>query len=204
MNLDDYSYLENDRRYVKPQIGLGERNAFIDNLRETWPQQTAQISRDTRNLGTHISSNLGGLGGGSSYFMSRYQTPQKNSMIADLRAVAQSQALQEAMNNELAKAKKRYQDAYRAAKAKEKKAASGNDTNELKVVTNYGPEGDVENTGNIRFGEEEMKETKEYDDNSSAGYVPHGTWEGSAPGGGNSFLDWIRNLIYDWDQSRRN
>lgn len=192
MNLDDYSYLENDRRYVKPQIGLGERNAFIDNLRETWPQQTAQIGRDTRNLGTHISSNLGGLGGGSSYFTSRYQTPQKNSMIADLRAVAQSQALQEAMNNELAKAKKRYQDAYKAAKAKEAKAASGNDANELKVVTNYGPEDDPENT-NIRFGEEE---TGSDDDDA---YVPHGTWEG-VPGGGNPIIDYLRDVIYDIDQ----
>lgn len=145
MNLDDYSYLENDRRYVKPEIGLNERNAFIDNLRETWPQNTAQIGQDTRNLGTHISSNLGGLGGGSSYFKSRYQTPQMNSMVADLRAVAQSNALQTAMNNEINKAKKRYQDAYNAAKERENSNSSGTGGNEVKdfnIATEYTNAGD--------------------------------------------------------------
>lgn len=147
MNLDDYSYVENDRRYVEPRVGLNERNAFIDNLRETWPQNTAQIRQDTRNLGTHISSNLGGLGGGSSYFASRYQTPQMNSMISDLRAVAQSTALQELMNNEINKAKKRYQDAYNAAKDRENSNSSGTGGNEIKdfnIATEYTNAGDAE------------------------------------------------------------
>lgn len=125
MNLDDFSYVENDRRYVKPDIALNEQNAFIDNLRNTQAQDTAQIQQNTRNLGTAVPSNLGGLGGGSGYFKARYQTPQTNSMVADLRAAAQSQALNTVMNNEIAKAKKLYQDAYRAAN----KRANGNGGN---------------------------------------------------------------------------
>ena len=127
MNLDDFSYIDNDRRYVNPQVSLNEQNAFIDNLRNTQGQDTAQIRQDTYNLGTAVPSNLGGLTGGSSYFKSRYQTPQTNSMVADLRAAAQSQALSTLLNNEIGKAKKRYSDAYRAAKKRANKIASGND-----------------------------------------------------------------------------
>ena len=126
MNLDDFSYIDNDRRYVNPQVSLNEQNAFIDNLRNTQGQDTAQIRQDTYNLGTAVPSNLGGLAGGSGYFRSRYQTPQTNSMVADLRAAAQSQALSTLLNNEIGKAKKRYSDAYRAAKKRANNISSGN------------------------------------------------------------------------------
>lgn len=126
MNLDDFSYEENGRRYIKPEVSLGEQNAFIDNLRGLQQDKTAEISRDTYNLGTAIPSNLGGLTGGSGYFRARYQTPQTNSMVSDLRAAAQSQALTTLLNNEISKAKKRYNDAYRAAKKREN--ASGSNT----------------------------------------------------------------------------
>ena len=129
MNLDDFSYIDNDRRYVNPQVSLNEQNAFIDNLRNTQGQDTAQIRQDTYNLGTAVPSNLGGLAGGSGYFRSRYQTPQTNSMVADLRAAAQSQALSTLLNNEIGKAKKRYSDAYRAAKKRANNIASGNNPN---------------------------------------------------------------------------
>lgn len=127
MNLDDFSYIDNDRRYVNPQVSLNEQNAFIDNLRNTQGQNTAQIRQDTYNLGTAVPSNLGGLAGGSNYFKSRYQTPQTNSMVADLRAAAQSQALSTLLSNEIGKAQKRYNDAYRAAKKRADKAGSGDD-----------------------------------------------------------------------------
>lgn len=129
MNLDDFSYIDNDRRYVNPQVSLNEQNAFIDNLRNTQGQDTAQIRQDTYNLGTAVPSNLGGLAGGSNYFKSRYQTPQTNSMVSDLRAAAQSQALSTLLNNEIGKAKKRYSDAYRAAKKRANNIASGNNPN---------------------------------------------------------------------------
>ena len=127
MNLDDFSYIDNDRRYVNPQVSLNEQNAFIDNLRNTQGQDTAQIRQDTYNLGTAVPSNLGGLAGGSNYFKSRYQTPQTNSMVSDLRAAAQAQALSTLLSNEIGKAKKRYNDAYRAAKKRANNIASGND-----------------------------------------------------------------------------
>lgn len=115
MNLDDYSYEFEGRRYLNPQVSLDEQNAFIDTLRELQAQDNAQIARQTYNLGTQVPSNLGGLAGGDSYFKSRYQTPQTNKTIADLRSAAQAQALSTILNNEVAKAEKRYKDAYRAA-----------------------------------------------------------------------------------------
>lgn len=127
MNLDDFSYIDNDRRYVNPQVSLNEQNAFIDNLRNTQGQDTAQIRQDTYNLGTAVPSNLGGLAGGSNYFRSRYQTPQTNSMVSDLRAAAQAQALSTLLSNEIGKAKKRYNDAYRAAKKRAKNVGGGGD-----------------------------------------------------------------------------
>lgn len=125
MNLDDFSTLEEDRRYIKPEVSLNEQNAFIDNLRTVQAQNNAEIKNDTYNLGTAVPSNLGGLVGGESYFNARYQTPQTNALISDLRSAAQAQALNEAMSNELAKAKERYNKAYKAAA---KRAGSGTGT----------------------------------------------------------------------------
>lgn len=115
MNLDEFSTVVDDRRYIKPQVALDESNAFIENLRNTQGQRTAEIAQDTYNLGTAVPSNLGGLGGSGSYFASRYQTPQTNEVVANLKATAQAQALNDAMNNALAQAKQRYNNAYKAA-----------------------------------------------------------------------------------------
>lgn len=115
MNLDEFSTVVDDRRYIKPQVALDESNAFIENLRNAQGQRTAEISQDTYNLGTAVPSNLGGLGGSESYFTSRYQTPQTNEIVANLKATAQAQALNDAMNNALAQAKQRYNNAYKAA-----------------------------------------------------------------------------------------
>lgn len=114
MNLDDFSTVVDDRRYINPQVSLDEQNAFINNLRSTQGARTAEIATDTYNLGTAVPSNLGGLSGAGSYFASRYQTPQTNALVADLKMAAQAQALGEAMNNELAQAKQRYNNAYKA------------------------------------------------------------------------------------------
>lgn len=115
MNLDEFSTVVDDRRYIKPQVALDESNAFIENLRNTQGQRTAEIAQDTYNLGTAVPSNLGGLSGSGSYFTSRYQTPQTNEIVANLKATAQAQALNDAMNNALAQAKQRYNNAYKAA-----------------------------------------------------------------------------------------
>lgn len=102
-----------DRYYLNPQIGLDESNKFIENLRSTQQQNTAQIAKDTAALGTDVSSNLGGLGGGTDYWTARLSTPQTNATVANLRATAQAAALNQVLENEQAKWKKRYQDAYR-------------------------------------------------------------------------------------------
>lgn len=107
------------RQYLNPQTGLDESNAFIENLRATQGQQNQQIASDTYNLGTDIQSVQGGLGTNTpanmGYFTSRYQTPQTNSAVANLRAAAQATALNEVLANEQAIWKKRYNDAYKAA-----------------------------------------------------------------------------------------
>lgn len=121
--LNDSDFVEVEGRYYKnPQVALDESNKFIDNLRSTQQANNQQIQTDTYNLGAAVPSNLGGLtspvtdgngGAGMSYFTSRYQTPQTSSAVANLRAAAQAQALNEVLANEQAIWKKRYQDAYR-------------------------------------------------------------------------------------------
>ena len=117
MNLDDFSYEYDGRRYVDPNVLLADQNAFINNYRNLQAQNNAQIAQQTRALGTQVPSQLGGLTGGGSYFKSRYQTPQTNQAIAELRTAAQAQALQQALQNELEKAKKKYKDAQNKATA---------------------------------------------------------------------------------------
>lgn len=121
--LDENEFTEVDgRSYINPQIALDESNAFIDNLRSTQQNDTQKIQMDTYNLGTDISSNLGGLtspvkngngGAGLSYFTSRYQVPQTVSAVANLRATAQAAALNQALQNEQEIWKNKYQQAYR-------------------------------------------------------------------------------------------
>ena len=128
MNLDDFSYEDNGQRYINPQVALDESNAFIQNLRDTQQTRNAEIAKDTYNLGTAVPSNLGGLSGSGSYFNARYQTPQTNTLIADLKASAQAQALSDVLNNEVAKAKKRYSDAYKAYQKRNSGGGGSGDT----------------------------------------------------------------------------
>lgn len=115
MNLSDYAYNQDDRWYIDPNVSLGEQDAFINNLRAAQAQDNAQIEAQTRALGTQVPSQLGGLTGAGSYFRSRYQTPQTNQTVADLRAAMQAQAVNDALQNEYKKAKKLYKDAQNAA-----------------------------------------------------------------------------------------
>lgn len=143
MNLDEFSTVVDDRRYIKPQVALDESNAFIETLRNTQGQRTAEIAQDTYNLGTAVPSNLGGLGGSGSYFASRYQTPQTNEIVANLKATAQAQALNDAMNNALAQAKQRYNNAYKSAQRRSGSTGSTGSTgsvnptsSKLSIATN--------------------------------------------------------------------
>lgn len=110
---NEYKEAEN-RRYLNPNLQVDATNTFIDNLRSNQQANNAQITMQTRNLGTQVPSNLGGLTGGTGYFTSRYQTPQTNAATQNLRTAAQAAALNQALANEKAYWQKRYQDAYRA------------------------------------------------------------------------------------------
>lgn len=119
MNLNDYAYENDGAWYLNPQVSLDEQNAFINNLRNMQAAENAQIRQQTYGLGTQVPSQLGGLVGGGGYFAARQQTPQLNQTIAELRTAAQAQALNTALQNELAKA----QAAYK------KKSTNVNNTN---------------------------------------------------------------------------
>lgn len=116
INSDEFTEVEG-RVYANPQISLDRSMNFIDNLRATQAQQNQQIATDTQRLGTNIASSQGGLGmntpANMGYFTSRYQVPQTTSAVANLRATAQAAALNQALENEQAIWKNRYQQAYR-------------------------------------------------------------------------------------------
>lgn len=124
MNLEDYAYQEDGRWYIDPQVSLDEQNAFINNLRNAQAQDNAQIEQQTYSLGTQVPSQMGGLSGAGGYFRSRYQTPQTNQVVSELKAGMQAQALNQALQNEYKKYKKIYQDAQNAATAN-----NGNNSN---------------------------------------------------------------------------
>lgn len=137
--LKDNEYTEFEGRdYINPQVSLDESNAFIDNLRSTQQANTQQIKTDTYNLGTAVPSNLGGLTGGEGYWTSRYQTPQTNSLTNDLRTTAQASALNQVLQNEQEKWKKRYNDAYNNAKKRASGGGGSNLSDLLKGLTEGG------------------------------------------------------------------
>lgn len=155
--LDENEFIKVDgRSYLNPQIALDESNAFIDNLRSTQQSDNQKIQMDTYNLGTDISSNLGGLtspvngengDAGLSYFTSRYQIPQTASAVANLRATAQAAALNQVLENEQDFWKKKYSDAYRKYQKsvydKENNPSSGptgDPAKDGKTDTNYSDE----------------------------------------------------------------
>lgn len=109
---NEYTEVEG-RYYSNPQVAIDETNTFIDNLRSSQGQQNQEITQQTQRLGTDVPTNLGGLTGAESYFTSRYQVPQTNAVVSNLKAAAQAAALNEVLANEQAIWKKRYQDAYR-------------------------------------------------------------------------------------------
>ena len=90
-NNEAYDYEGN--KYINPTLSRDEQMQFIDNLRGIQANNNAEIQTDTRNLGTDVIPTQGGLVGGEDYFMQRYQTPQVDSMVANLRATAQAKAL---------------------------------------------------------------------------------------------------------------
>lgn len=173
LNENEYITMEG-RGYVNPQVALDESNQFIENLRSTQQANNQQIQTDTYNLGTAVPSQLGGLTGGESYFTSRYQTPQTNAAVANLRTVAQAAALNQALQNEQAKWKKRYDDAY---KAYQKRAYAASQTPQSLGTTN------LSNLGvDVNLGDKALGDSNE-NQNTGPGYI------NSVQGGLNIYTD---------------
>lgn len=132
-----------DRTYVNPNTTVDETNAFIDNYRNLQQTNTDKIISDTHDLGTDVTSNLGGLTGSGSYWKNRYQTPQTSSAVADLRATAQAAALNTALENEKNAWTKRYNDAYRNYQKKswnKSNTTSGGGGDDKKLETDTNPD----------------------------------------------------------------
>lgn len=113
MTPESETYIEDGRVYARPEVPVTETDEFITNLRAVQDANNADIKTQTENLGTDIASVQGGLVGPESYFTSRYQTPQTNQVVSELRSAAQASALNTALSNLQSQYQKRYQDAYR-------------------------------------------------------------------------------------------
>lgn len=107
---------------MNPVASRDEQLAFANNLRSVADRDIAKIKQDTYNLGTHVPSNLGGLTGSTGLWKRNFVSPKVESMTQGIKAVAQSSALENAMNNYLNQTKQKYNNAY---KAYAKRAGSG-------------------------------------------------------------------------------
>ena len=123
-------YTFEDQAYVNPTLSSGEQEGFINNFRDIQNRNNQQIATDTYNLGKALPSNLGGLGGGESYFNGRYQTDQVNDLVANLKTAAQAQSLNDVMNNYTNQLSRRYSNAQRAYN-KRRSSGSGGGGNSL-------------------------------------------------------------------------
>ena len=133
MDSSDYYLYEDDRAYVNPTVSRDEQLGFVDTLRDTMGTENQRIATQTQQLGTNVPSSLGGLTGSGGYFQQRYQTPQMETTVNQLKATAQAKALNDLMSNYEAQAKNRYQQAYRNAK---RNSSGGGDTEQEELVIN--------------------------------------------------------------------
>lgn len=147
MNDSEY-FTEDNRKYVDPNVSLNEQNKFVDNLRNIQAANTERINRQTHALGSNLPSNLGGLGGSEGLFKARYQTPQTNAMVADLKAVMQQNALNTALSNYSDMINKKYKDRYKKYVYDNTKKPASTDPNSDKGYT----EGDPTTEGKVYTG----------------------------------------------------
>ena len=125
--MDKETYTFEDRVYVNPEVSRDEQLGFIDKLRSIQQEGAEKIARDTHNLGTDVTPNLGGLNGAESIWSAQYVTPKVESMASSLRTAAQAQALNDVLSNYQEQMKKRYNDAYSAAQRRAGGGGSGGD-----------------------------------------------------------------------------
>lgn len=126
MNDDYLRFNEEGLAEINPMASYNAQQEFIDNYRNAQTERTAQIGDQTHALGSDLTAQYGGLHGPSEYWLSRYQTPQTESRLAALRTSNQLQALNQLMQNDLAREAEKYNQAARAA---QKRANSGNNGN---------------------------------------------------------------------------
>lgn len=126
MDQNEFYDLE-DRRYVSPTVSRDEQLGFINTLRDTMGQNTAQINAQTERLGAGIPSSMGGLAGSGSYFTQRYQTTPLEARANTLKSTAQAKALNDLMSNYERQMANRAQQAYRSAKRRASTSGSSGD-----------------------------------------------------------------------------
>lgn len=144
MDIDNYSYDFEDRKYLRPETSRDEQMGFIDTLRDTQAQNNQQIETQTHSLGRDLTPDLGGLSGSGGYFQGRYQTPQTNATIANLKTAAQLSALNTVLSNMQTQAKQRYSKAQQAYQKRQ--------YNKANSIGGYGPTSTTESpvtTGNV-------------------------------------------------------
>lgn len=110
---NDTIFEEESRFYVNPQTSLDEQTEFINTLRDIQAQNTAEINQNTYNLGSPVTSNIGGLTGSEGLWQAQYQTPQTQATVAGLKATMQQQALNTELQNRQNFWKNRYNQAQR-------------------------------------------------------------------------------------------
>ena len=156
--MDKETYTFEDRVYVNPEVSRDEQLGFIEKLRSIQQEGAEKIARDTHNLGTDVTPNLGGLNGAESIWSAQYVTPKVESMASSLRTAAQAQALNDVLSNYQAQMKKRYNDAYRAARRRSS-GGGGGGGGDTSNKNNNNEEGEIDwkanNTGGTAVGKVE-------------------------------------------------
>lgn len=172
MNDDNYlSINDQGLAEVSPTASRDQQMTFIDNFRQAQGQNNQQIADSIHALGSDLEAPYGGLHGPSDYIRSRYQTPQTESRMAGLRTTAQLAALNQLMQNDLAKWKDKYnQESRNYNKRRNTPSGSGGGNNSdvlsdgtltVDVVEGLTPQG----TGSLRSDEASTRLfTGEYDD----------------------------------------
>ncbi len=139
MNDDNYlSVNEQGLAEISPTASRDAQLAFIDTFRQTQGENTQQIADTMHELGSDLEAPYGGLHGPSEYMKSRYQTPQTESRLAGLRTAAQLTALNQLMQNDLAKWKDKYNQEYKKYQKRQRAKANsllGNGTGSNSPVT---------------------------------------------------------------------
>lgn len=162
-NMDNDNYItlnEQGLAEISPTASSDMQQAFIDTYRQTQGENTAQIGEQAHALGSDLEAPYGGLHGPSEYMKSRYQTPQTESRVANLRTAAQLSALNQLVQNDITNWKDKYTQkqreynkavlaANKRARARARAANTGSTTTpttgnvEGEVVTNSYNEYDV-------------------------------------------------------------